>query len=447
VRPGQTVDRWKLVRFLGRGGSAEVWAAEGAAEGEIALKILNSKGRYEGRFLDEIKLYKQLGDRSGILQLVDSHIPDEAPGRRRTPPWMAMEIGTLITAYLGPNPNLSAVVESVRSFAGTLARLAEDGIHHRDIKPPNLYWARGEFRIGDFGIADFPAKSGLTRTGERIGPANFLAPEMIESSGNVPSAPADVYSLAKTLWALAARQTYPPPGELRRDRPELQLSSFAEDPQAVMLESLLEQATSHDPSRRPTMAQIEQELAWWSARETPISPDLAGYVKDVDRLRAATTLVKPETEEERFQRFRSEAQSKVYEGLTLRLADAFKSAGLQTINRDKQLEGWVRSGYGGGGTQPQWGIETLESPWVAAFAGVLHRVHPEIDFEDMAVTFVLAEMAPYSQDNYVERFEKFRLGSLQLDRIVEAVWCDAADELPSIVARFLSNCGTRGVPR
>jgi len=144
-----------------------------------------------------------------------------------------MQIGTPIKEYFGSGATFADVARAVTGYADTLSSLADEGIYHRDIKPSNLYWANGSFAIGDFGIADFPDKAGLTQTGNRLGPANFLAPEMIQYAGDISaSGPADVYSLGKTLSALAAGREHPPPGELRRDRPPLRISRYVEDPRA-----------------------------------------------------------------------------------------------------------------------------------------------------------------------------------------------------------------------
>ena len=77
-----------------------------------------------------------------------------------------MELATPLTNYVGPEPNIEEVVRAIREYGATLAELAGQGIYHRDVKPPNLYWYNDLFAIGDFGIADFPDKRGLTRTGE-----------------------------------------------------------------------------------------------------------------------------------------------------------------------------------------------------------------------------------------------------------------------------------------
>jgi hypothetical protein len=442
-----TVGRWTLMRQLGEGGSGTVWIARDDTRVEVALKILWRQA-YVARFQDEIKLYRQLGDWPGVLPLLDADFPDQAAQRRGARPWLAMAIGMPIRDHLGPTASLASVVEAVKGYAETLAGLAEEGIFHRDIKPPNLYWSEGQFALGDFGIADFPDKAGLTKTGEKLGPANFLAPEMIEHSGEVQSGPADVYSLAKTLWALAAQRKYPPPGEFRRDRANLRLSTHVQDGRAAMLESLLERTTADEPAERPSMRQVAEELAWWEEPVVLVRADLASYVDEVMRLHEATALVAEETPQQRILRLYHEAGGRVAAELFTPLREAVESIGLQSVDcGGSYVDGWPPTEYGGASNVPCWGIGTLASPVLAASVGVVHRSQPEEDLEDLAVTFILAKKSISGQHNYLEFFERFRPGSLGLDRIIERVRAELENSLPDVMADFLTTCKNSGVPR
>jgi serine/threonine protein kinase len=105
----------------------------------------------------------------------------------------------------------------VREYALTLAGLAAKGIGHRDLKPENLFRHEGRWVIGDFGLATYPGKEPITVGERRLGPLYFIAPEMLREPDVADAGPADVYSLAKTLWALASGQRYPPEGQIRVD--------------------------------------------------------------------------------------------------------------------------------------------------------------------------------------------------------------------------------------
>jgi hypothetical protein len=174
-----------------------------------------------------------------------------------------MPIATRIEDHLGPNRELETVVDVTRRIARTLAELAEEGIGHRDVKPANMFWYQGEPTIGDFGLATYPGKASVTSGTTKLGPQYFLAPEtLLDPAGALPH-PADVYSLAKSLWVLATRQRYPVPGEQRVDTPAVLLSAFSEHPRAYLLDRVVDRATRFDPADRPTISTVRDELDAW----------------------------------------------------------------------------------------------------------------------------------------------------------------------------------------
>ena len=84
--------------------------------------------------------------------------------------------------------------------------------------------------------------------------------------------PVDVYSLAKTLWVLATGQRFPFPGEQRFDVSQLGVRSFqGESTKTIILDRLIERATRHDPSTRPSMTEFEEELLTLFAEKTKVA--------------------------------------------------------------------------------------------------------------------------------------------------------------------------------
>lgn len=75
-----------------------------------------------------------------------------------------------------------------------------------------------------------------------------MAPEMLEYVPGTDARPADVYSLAKSIWALVAKRNYPLPGRQRSDDRESLVALTSED-RAADLDRLIEAATDHDPGR------------------------------------------------------------------------------------------------------------------------------------------------------------------------------------------------------
>jgi len=81
------------------------------------------------------------------------------------------------------------------------------GIVHRDIKPANLLVdANGRLWITDFGLAQFHAEVGLTKTGDVFGTLRYMSPEQASGQRVVLDHRTDVYSLGATLYELATME-------------------------------------------------------------------------------------------------------------------------------------------------------------------------------------------------------------------------------------------------
>ncbi len=152
--------------------------------------------------------------------------------------------------------------------ADALAAAHARGLVHRDIKPSNvLVQLDGRVKVTDFGIAKAADQAGedLTRAGNVLGTARYLAPEQLE--GRTVDERADVYSLGLVLYEMLsgrppfgadtelatamARLTSPPP-RLSDVRPEV----------AAGLAHVVERALERDPDLRwPNAASMRDALA------------------------------------------------------------------------------------------------------------------------------------------------------------------------------------------
>jgi len=272
MKSGQKFGPWELRDFLARGGNGEVWKAFRPDYGLVALKVLNS-GKPDSepykRFQAEVQILKEIGPRKGVIRLLDSAFPQK-PGDPR--PWLAMEIAIPIKEALGKEASVEDVIRAIADISETLALLAREGIHHRDIKPDNLFRVAAGWAIGDFGLASYPNKDALTEDGRKLGPIYYIAPEMLNNPTASTGGPADVYSLAKTLWVLVTGQRYPLSGPYQSEIEQVALQSYVNHPRIAALDNVLEKATLYDPLARPTMAQFAEEMRAWLIKPSNPTP-------------------------------------------------------------------------------------------------------------------------------------------------------------------------------
>jgi serine/threonine-protein kinase len=156
------------------------------------------------------------------------------------------------------------VVEAFVPLARTLAELHALGIHHRDIKIPNLLSLGGRLCFSDFGLVKYPGRVDVTQDKQSLGPKFLMAPEMRRNAQAAAGAPADVYSFAKALWVALTRRDLAFDGQYL---PEggLGLSKFHSGLFFAPLDDLLAQCTNDDPALRPTIDDVGDRLAEWVA--------------------------------------------------------------------------------------------------------------------------------------------------------------------------------------
>jgi serine/threonine protein kinase len=194
------LDRYRLTRRLGAGGFGTVWSAhDERLEREVAVKILPRHQVNGGRFEREARAAARLAH-PGIVTLYEAGADDEGA-------YLVSELvrGKTFDA-LQEEGRLSDrdIVEIGIALCDALAHAHTNGIVHRDVKPSNVLIpdrptaANTAVKLTDFGVARVVGGDSLTRTGDVVGTAAYMAPEQAE--GLDASAPADLYSLALVLY-------------------------------------------------------------------------------------------------------------------------------------------------------------------------------------------------------------------------------------------------------
>jgi hypothetical protein len=287
LKTGQNVGGWELLRLLGEGGNAEVWLSA-RGEKEAAVKFLQTRKtetlRWE-RFRREVAYVSGLGAEPGVLPILEYELPEQP--RRGERAWYSMPEATGLADALAGS-GLREVVEAVIALALTLNRLGErDGAAHRDLKPGNLYVWEEEPAVGDFGLLWRPELEAVTGS-EIAGAFSFTAPELFRADlpeDEIDPRRADVFSLAKTLWALARGQKFALPGSHDPDDVDSAIGRYRPSAAAGALDLVIARATVAITDRRPTMAEFAKELEGWLVLDDPGPdvPDLSAIAEQIRR--------------------------------------------------------------------------------------------------------------------------------------------------------------------
>jgi serine/threonine protein kinase len=202
--------RYRLTRRLGRGGMAEVFAAEDVRLGRtVAVKLLRSDLAEDpvskARFTREAQSVAGLNHHA-IVAVYDSG-EDYVNGQ--AVPYIVMEIveGRTIRDLLinaeAPGPEQALII--VSGVLEALAYSHQHGIVHRDIKPANVIITHnGAVKVMDFGIARalHGAQSTMTQTGMVMGTPQYLSPE--QALGKAVDHRSDLYATGCLLYELLA---------------------------------------------------------------------------------------------------------------------------------------------------------------------------------------------------------------------------------------------------
>jgi serine/threonine protein kinase len=250
----------RVGEVLGSGGFATVYRSWQLAVGrEVAVKVDNRvlfTERDRRRFFREVTAAGRLSGHPHVIDVYDAGMLGD--GR----PYLIMELcpgGSLNDVLHRHGPMPAAQVRDIGvKIADALAAAHLAGVLHRDIKPANILVNRyGVVGLSDFGLASIIAVGGeQTASRDALTPA-FSAPESFR--GEEPTALADIYALAATLYALLAGR--PPSFAADGRTPSLMTIMTLHDkpvqdvpgtPADFM--ALLRSGLSPDPAARPRTA-------------------------------------------------------------------------------------------------------------------------------------------------------------------------------------------------
>ncbi|MGV0605222.1 serine/threonine-protein kinase PknD [Mycolicibacterium sp. XJ1904] len=200
-KPTRHFGRYGLLSLLGAGGMGQVWRARDSQTNRVvALKVLpehsaNDQETRE-RFRRECEAVAQLTE----PHVIPIHDFGDVDGRLFLN--MRLVDGTDLRTLIkqeGALPPARAVA-IIAQVAGALQAAHDVGLVHRDVKPSNILVCTNDFAyLIDFGIAHASGDATLTKAGETIGTAAYMAPEAIGAAVKTHSR-VDVYALACVLY-------------------------------------------------------------------------------------------------------------------------------------------------------------------------------------------------------------------------------------------------------
>ncbi len=287
ARGMRLLNRFEILRFLGRGGMGEVYAAtDHDLKQEVALKIVKPEYSNDPRWAAQLRREVQNARRlrhENICRIFDLHRSIDS-GAAQT--FVTMELLDGITLADEVRGGLIPLERAVKISAGIIAGLAaihEAGIVHRDFKSSNVMLTDASSRavIMDFGLSQTIAKPVLETLSQfganaLVGTPAYMAPEQLQ--GEHATVASDIHALGvilfeiatgelpfqgKTALAIALRrmgQEAPSPASLRPDLPP----SW----NATILRCL-----ARDPKRRPPT--VQEVFALLNSPPTPFLPNLS----------------------------------------------------------------------------------------------------------------------------------------------------------------------------
>jgi serine/threonine-protein kinase len=266
VSGGVIADRYRLLRPLGSGASATVWAAADETLGRhVALKLLSGAAAADA--VEREQLRREARALAALahprITVVFDYLETAGPDGTMQP-LLVTELleGRSLAARLqeGPLPWPEAL-GVCGQLADALGAAHRAGIVHRDVTPGNLMLTAAGIKLLDFGIAQGPADRGPTG-GLAVGTPVCMAPEQLTGRGAEPAS--DLYALGCVLhWCLTGQPPYPDKdmawlshAHLHAAPPPLEIPGLPPGIVELYLACL-----AKDPSQRPTAEQSLQVLA------------------------------------------------------------------------------------------------------------------------------------------------------------------------------------------
>lgn len=278
---GQTLDTYRIVEILGRGGMGIVYrAVDTSLDRTVALKMLHGYLLEDERFL-----HRFTSEAKALGRLQHPNIVNVYALRQVEPYlFLVMEYvdGGSLQEGVEAHGALTwrMAVPVLRQALQGVAYAHSQHILHRDLKPSNLLVSRyGDVKLADLGLAKIQEETAenavLTRTGFTGGTLHYMPPEQLEGLRHVDHR-SDLYALGMTGFKMVAGRT---PFDGVDSDYQIQKAIERHDFQGIDhfvpdlppgLADIINKATAHDPADRYQSAEeMLAALDAFAARNLP----------------------------------------------------------------------------------------------------------------------------------------------------------------------------------
>jgi len=288
--PGELIlDRFRIVRFVGRGGMGEVYEAEDVDLGRVALKTIRAAiaadPRMLQRFKQEVALARKVTS-PYVCRIHELHLREPAV-------FLTMEFLEGVTLshaieQAGVLPLDQAQAIALQLCAAVQA-MHDAGIIHRDFKSNNVMLVprhgATQAVLMDLGLAReteraeaAAAGSAMTTPGTVMGTSEYMAPEQFEDRPLTPAA--DIYALGVVLYELATgtrpfHASTPLAAAVRRARRLPPATTLRAD-LPPHWDAVIARCLEYDPEKRYQSAtEVAAALEAAQPRRTSVRPRLA----------------------------------------------------------------------------------------------------------------------------------------------------------------------------
>ena len=203
-------DRYRVVRFIARGGMGEVYEVEDwELRARIALKTVAperaSSPKQVSRFRHEIQLARRVSH-PNVCRVYDLGRQKQSTGNDVLFLTMELLTGQTLHDYINQHGPLTSeeALPIVRQMVSALAAAHQLGIVHRDFKPANVMLEETPqgllAKVTDFGLATAPeSEETVSRSLQVLGTPEYMAPEQFRGQC---SSQTDIYAMGITCYQM-----------------------------------------------------------------------------------------------------------------------------------------------------------------------------------------------------------------------------------------------------